>query len=337
MISKIAPIAAMALILGTAAHAAPKVGLIGVKEFEEEDLVYGVTDKDARERAAERIKKMRELKARLKLEMKVEGGILKGYTAAAKRTRPPAFISAREIPSMARVVGPSGTNTGIRLLSKVYLRWNSPSPPRVGDEYDTFAPALVMQSLSDPTIFDIGEVTDLNKMPGGYRPAGFLYETSGRVRITEIDKGLVEADVIQIRSMLRIGHRVMPAIPTYASVEPIYSPAETNAVVVAGFPVDRLSTTIGSFLFLNRGRRDGIQLGQMFESVENLRTDDGTVSNKTLYQGKVKVVYVSDSYSTAMITEQFDVIRIGSVLRGAQQPFTSDSTELPKVSSASDG
>lgn len=99
--------------------------------------------------------------------------------------------------------------------------------------------------------------------------------------------------------------------------------------------MDRLSTTVGSFIFLNRGRRDGVQLGQIFESVENLRTNDGTISNKTLTHGTIKVIYVSDAYSTGVITEQFDVIRMGSVLRGAQNPtgeFT-DPTELPTAAS----
>ncbi len=311
----------------------PKIG--GVRDYEEEDVLYGITDKDAKEKAAERLKKVREMKSRLNLEMKVEGGILKGYSMAAKKTRPPGFISAREVPSMARLVGPTDNMSGLRLHSKVFLRWNSPSPPKVGDEYDTFYPALVMQSIADSTQFDIGAVTDLNHMPSSMRPAGFLYEVSGRVRITEIDKGLVGADVIQVRSNLNIGDRVMPSMPTYASVEPVYSPSELNAVVVAGLPVDRLSTTVGSFIFLNRGRRDGVQLGQVFESVENLRTNDGTISNKTLTHGIVKVIYVSDAYSTGVITEQFDVIRMGSVLRGAQNPtgeFT-DPTELPTAAS----
>lgn len=253
-------------------------------------------------------------KKRVQDLVKFEGVDLKNLRKKNLSFEAPGFMSARQVAVSATVIGPITNSNSIRINDLIYLRWTGTSPQE-GEIYATVTPALVLQHKEDPTEFEIGVPNDMNTLPKNYRQAGYLYETTGLVKIVQITQGMVEARVINLRGQLKVGDRIIPPLPVYQSVPPVYSDGELTASIVSGHPVDRLSTTIGSYVYINRGMRDGVKLGQVFSAMEGVKLDTPVHETPQKYMGSVKVIYVSDAYSTAVIIKQFDLIRIGGLIR----------------------
>ena len=248
-------------------------------------------------------------------------GLRANFRKYMDRINVPGLISASALPEIAQVIGPGTIAGSFRLGDTIYLRWSGTPGPREGDRYHTFSPAIVMQSLLDPTEFQIRQrPAKLQDIPRDFRMAGFFYEVSGTVRVVRIRQGTVEAVIERLSGQLSTGDQLMPLLPVKPKITPVTGGIQLAAAVVAGSPSDRLSTTERSFIYINRGARDGIKEGRVFQAVESVRLEgpvSGPAPERSL--GEAMVVHVTDSYSTAIITKQFEVIRIGSLLKTRQE------------------
>jgi hypothetical protein len=254
-----------------------------------------------------------------------KAGLIQGakhvYREFNNRVRVPGFISAAPMPQLARIIGPKKSGSMLAHGDTLYIRWAGAPMPRVNDRYSVYSPAIVTQNLLQPTDFSVMKpLGRLDKLPKDNRLAGWFYESTGRIRVIRIRNGLVEATLEQVKGPIEVGDEIMPELPLLKNVMPIRSGIQLTAAVVCGNPWDRLSTTKRSFIYINRGSRDGIRVGRVFESIENVGIDQAIGGPAPLVSnGEAIVIHTTDSYSTAMITKQFDVIRIGSLLRTRQE------------------
>lgn len=252
----------------------------------------------------------------------------KMYRKYADKVYPPGFISSRPINKIAKIVGPDVHSTSFRTGDTVYLRWLGAPGPRVGDTYQTYHPMIVLQDLNDPTNFTVrAELSPEESIGRGIRLAGFFYEANGSLKITKVSQGLVEASIHQLNGTINLQDQLMPPIPAIEKLEKTEGGVQLAAAIVCGSPHDRLSTTKKSFIYVNRGSRDGIQVGRTFEAVESVNLDESNMTGPEVSVGEAVVVHTTESFSTAMITKQFDVIRIGSLLKTKQ---SGDHTQ-PKI------
>lgn len=242
------------------------------------------------------------------------------YAKFHNRVRVPGFISASPIPEVGRIVGPDNFESLFTMGNTLFVRWSGAPMPKVGDRYATYAPAVVLQNMDNPTDFDVFDAPGPNvSFPKGRRLAGYMYETTSRVKITKVEGGLVYAMIEQASGHVGVGDQLMQLPPLLDTITPIRTGMQISAAVVCGSPVDRLSTSQRSFLYINRGSRDGIRVGRVFESIENVKLDESVGGRAPeISNGEAVVVHVTDAYSTVMITKQFDVIRMGSLLRAQQ-------------------
>lgn len=265
------------------------------------------------------------------------------YREFNNRVRVPGFIAASPLPQLARIVGPKTKGQMLMQGDTLYIRWAGAPMPRVGDRYSTFTPAIVTQNLLIPTDFTVmNPLGRLDKLPKDNRLAGWFYEVTGRIRVLRIRGGLVEAMLEQVKGPVGVGDEIMPELPLLSNVTPIRSGIQLSAAVVCGSPWNRLSTTKRSYIYINRGSRDGIRVGRVFESIESVPLDQAVGgAAPVVSNGEAIVIHTTDSYSTAMITKQFDVIRVGSLLRSKQEsspvspkiPFEGFQDEAAKLGS----
>lgn len=247
----------------------------------------------------------------------IEGAVRKNYKSISDTVFIPGTASAAPMPEIARVVGPMGIATSYRIGDSIFLRWQGAPGPREGDRYSTFTPALILQNLQTPTEFSVVLRSEKNEKNDRYRRAGYFYESSGVIRITKVSQGLVEAVIENMSGQVAIGDQIMPTLPKIKLPKPVFGGIQLSAAIVSGSPADRITTTPRSFVYINRGARDGITVGRIFQSVETARLE-GDKKGPEMLAGEAIVVHVSDAYSVAMITRQFEAIRIGSLLRSKQ-------------------
>lgn len=227
----------------------------------------------------------------------------------------PGFIATKRQPPIARIVGPVRNFTSYSISERIYLSWDGSPAPRVGDYYSIYTPALTLQNKYDPKEFQ----TILDKGPGqeipeNYRLAGYLFEPNGEVKITDVNRGVVTAIITHAQKQINLGDRLMLPMPQFDSIEPVESGPELTATIMSGSPPERMSPTLGSFIYINRGSSDGVKIGRVFELLETVTLTDNPLIAPTESMGEVKVVYTTEFFSTALVTKQFNTMRMGANL-----------------------
>lgn len=281
--------------------------------------------------------------------------IKKTFSGFSDKVTPPGFISSIPMNRIATIVGPDFDHTAFLLGDTLYLRWTGAPGPRVGDVYATYKPMIVMQYIHDPTQFNVrSPIEPGESVPKSMRIAGYFYETNSHIKITKITQGLVQAVLLRANGPVALGDSIMQLIPTVKKLDISKSGVQIAAAVVCGSPPERISTSKRSFLYINRGARDGMRVGRVLESVESVKLD--SVTNPVgpeVSLGEAVIVHVTESWSTVMITKQFDVIRMGSLLKtkvygeesdpkviysnynkeksNVKDPFYEDFKEVPEV------
>lgn len=248
-------------------------------------------------------------------------GALRGlYRSLGERYEVPGFMSVRLNRSLGTIVGPDAVDSfGYPINSTVYIRWRSTTRPEVGELYAVYTPTVVLQNRHDYTDFKVRLNTAEAKSDlGKFEHAGYLYESNGTVEIVDVSRGIVKARVANNRSRITMRDQIMAPLPMQANISPLESPIRMTAAIVAGSPYENLSTSLGSFIYLNRGKRDGVKEGMVFQTLEPVNLIDAPPIRATGDLGEAMVVYASDAFSTAVITKQFNAIRIGSLLETAR-------------------
>lgn len=251
------------------------------------------------------------------------GSAKQSYREFSDRYLVPGFIRSAPLPEIGVLAGPASNRAAFfRVGDTTYFRWYGATEARAGDRYAIYSPKVVLQSIEDPTNFMAKSAGERKpEIPEGYRLAGYLYESNGTIKVVRLNQGMVEAKVESLTAPITLGAHLMPTIPMRSNIRPLHDAGiKLAAAVVLGSPMDRLSTTVRSFIHLNRGSRDGIREGQIFEAVESVPiavagSEVETMPGPDTSLGEAMVVYASDSFSTAVITKQFDVIRLGALLK----------------------
>jgi hypothetical protein len=261
-----------------------------------------------------------QLKEKSRRNFKIEGSIKNLFRSFASTIEVPGFVSARDLGNTATIVGPIRPQLNFGLGDTIYLRWTGSPAPKEGDIYAAYTPAVVLQNIEDLTDFTVIPWVDplKRKIPKGFRLAGYLYESNAEVHITKIANAVVEAKVDKLNGFVTLNDELMAPPPRYKEIQAINAGIQQSAVVVSGVPFERISPSPNTFIYLNRGSRDGVKIGRIYQALEEVKLQDPPAIVPQTSLGEAMVVYVSDAFSTAIITKQFDVIRVGALLKTKQ-------------------
>lgn len=250
----------------------------------------------------------------------LNSGILRRvFSTTTPHIKPPGFISTTRVGSLGIIVGGISKEVDTyHLSSNVYLRWRG-GKPNIGDIFAVYTPRVILQSKSNFTDFELfpSNSPALPEKLKIFHHAGFFYEINGEVEIVDNSENVIRARVINHGSAIRLGDELMKPLPIHTGIPRNYSAKRITASVVLGHPHDRISPAEGSFMYINRGTRDGVDVGTVFHTLEKVKLKHVPSIQKKVELGEAVVVYATTSYSTALVTKQWQTIRLGSLLESS--------------------
>ena len=232
-----------------------------------------------------------------------QSGRLAALSSNAVVLREIGFIEPRDLAQAATL---SGSREEKELLSsgdQAYLRFPKDRPIRAGERYSIFE-TDVDHPVKDP---DTGTVY------------GYLVKVSGDIVVDQIaGADMARGTITDVVDIIERGARISSAIRQFRRIEPRPSDVNLEARVVAAFsPAQFLAAE--RFVVLNRGRRDGVQVGNrnfvirrgdgyrgVLESWE--KTDLGSPKEVV---GELWVIDVRDNASVAWIARCSKELRVG--------------------------
>jgi hypothetical protein len=231
---------------------------------------------------------------------------LAALTSNAVVLREIGFIEARDLAQAATITGSREEKMILSSSDQAYLRFPKERPLKAGERYSVFE-------------------TDLNnpvKDPDTGKTYGYLVKVRGDIVIDQIaGADIARGTITDVVDTIERGARVSAAIRQFRRVEPRPSDVTLEGRIVAAFsPAQFLAAE--RFVVLNRGRRDGVQVGNRtfvirrgdgYRGVlEDWDKMDPTMPKEVV--GEVWVIDVRENASVAWIARSTKELKVGEVL-----------------------
>ncbi len=215
------------------------------------------------------------------------------------------YIEAKDMDQAATISGSREEKIMLSTSDQVYLRYPKGMPLHAGERYSVFT-----TDLDEPVVDSASGKT-----------YGYLVKLLGDVVINQIAENEVARGVlVDTVNPIERGARVSPFVRQFKRIEPRPSEVNLEARVIAKFAPNTLLSA-GFFVVLNRGKRDGVQVGNRTFVV---RRGDGYRGNLEGWEvhdpnspkevvGEILVVDVTDNASVAWIVRSTKELKVGEL------------------------
>jgi hypothetical protein len=215
------------------------------------------------------------------------------------------FIEAKDLEQAATISGSREEKIMLATSDQAYLRYPKQMPMRAGERYSVFETDL------DHPVVD----TTTGKT------YGYLVKILGDLVVDQItDNDVARGTLVDTVYPIERGARVSAFVHQFKRVEPRPSDVTLEARVIGTFAPNQLLGA-GHFVVLNRGKRDGVEVGNRTFVI---RRGDGYRANLQKWEihdpespkevvGEILVVDVRDNASVAWIARSSKELKVGEI------------------------
>jgi hypothetical protein len=228
-------------------------------------------------------------------------------------------------------------DTGFDKESKIQFRYKE------GFSINTFVTTNIVQDLGEIThgqkggmMFSINDHIyvkfdkSVNVMPGEFYSAyegmgkikhssservGYKYAISGTLKtIRKVDdkwECLVEDSVHPIYR----GNRITVYTPKIPRITKTFNARNVEATIIGGYAGVQTFYGLGNLVYLDRGRADGVEMGNVFEvyDFQDRLTGKKITKNPTYKIGEITVITLTDNFATGLVTNSIWEFKPGYV------------------------
>lgn len=178
----------------------------------------------------------------------------------------------------------------------VFLRFDEKIDVIPGDKFSVYNSA--------------GEKTHKNSDRKGYK-----YTIAGSVEVIQKHKGLWECNIIESATPISRGDRVTVYTPKIERITQTYNSRLIESVLISSYNDLQRYTSYGDVVYLDRGRADGVEIGNVFEvyGFKDRGTGKNITGDPAYKNGELTVITVTDNFSTALVSQSVRDFIVGDV------------------------
>ena len=226
-----------------------------------------------------------------------------GETAVMLRTL--GFIETKDLDQAATISGSREEKIMLSSGDQAYLRYPKQLPIKAGERYSVFE-TDIDHPLVDTTTG---------------KTYGYLVRIQGDLVVNQIaENDVARGTLVDTVFPIERGARVSAFVHQFKRIEPRPSDVSLEARVIGTFAPNQL-LGLGHFVILNRGKRDGVQVGNRTFVI---RRGDGYRANLQQWEihdkdspkevvGEILVVDVRDDASVAWIARSSKELKVGEL------------------------
>jgi hypothetical protein len=215
------------------------------------------------------------------------------------------FIEAKDLQDAAVISGSREEKIMLSSGDQAYLRYPKKQPLRAGERYSVF------ETDTDHPVVD--ETTG--------KTYGYMVRIKGDLVVNQIaENDVARGTLVDTLVPIERGARVSPFVRQFKRIEPRPSAVNLEARVISTFEPTILLGS-GNFVILNRGSKDGVQVGNRTfvirrgdgyrATLESWEKHDPTMPKEVV--AEILVVDVRDNASVAWVSRTTKELKVGEI------------------------
>jgi hypothetical protein len=221
-----------------------------------------------------------------------------------------AFVGAEDLKTSAEITGSTEDKVMLTEGDEVFLTYPSGKPPQIGKRY---------------AIYD---ATEPVAHPETGAKVGAYVELRGELQITEVKKDKkARGQVTYVTGVIERGHRVGPIKTQFKDIEPVVADRNLEGIIVAVIDDPDLIGE-GAVVFVDRGKKDGVKPGNVFQVVR--RGDAYDPEHKLPKAGQDDRRFPDERIGEIIVVDTANTLSVGLMTTSIEEAFVGDHVVLRK-------
>lgn len=155
-----------------------------------------------------------------------------------------------------------------------------------------------------------GEVSHENSDRKGYK-----YTIIGQIKVLGRIENKWEVEILETYAPVKRDDRITVYTPKIDKITKTFSNQVIEAAIMQAYTNLRKNISFGDIVYLDRGRADGVEVGNVFEAYgfKDRITGRTITSQPTYKNGELTVITLTDNFATALVTQSKRDFFIGDI------------------------
>lgn len=195
------------------------------------------------------------------------------------------FITTNVVQDLGEIEATQKEAIFIQKFDKIYVKFDNSVKVKPGDKFSVYSAA--------------GKSTHAISDRSGYK-----YYISGQVKAIRKINHLWECEVFDLTGMVSRKDRLTVYTPKINRITKTFNKRNIEGAIIDTFKDTINGISFGDVVYLDRGRADGVELGNVFElfSFKDYGTEKKITPDPTYKIGEAIVITLTDNFSTVLIT-----------------------------------
>ena len=195
------------------------------------------------------------------------------------------FITTNVVQDLGEIEATQKEAIFIQKFDKVYVNFDNSVKIKPGDKFSIYSAA----GKSKHVISD---------------RSGYKYYISGQIKAIRKINHVWECEVFDLTGMVSRKDRITVYTPKINRITKTFNKRNIEGAIIDTFKDTINGISFGDVVYLDRGRADGVELGNVFElySFKDYGTEKKITPDPTYKIGEAVVITLTDNFSTVLIT-----------------------------------
>ena len=196
------------------------------------------------------------------------------------------FISSNIVQYLGEVHAAQVNSSNLGIHDIVYVKFDSQVNVSNGDQFSIYATEGIVEHKSSER-------------------KGYRYTIKGHIRVNKKKDDLWECEVTYISESIHRGDLITLFTPSENKILTTYNQRNIEAVVIDSYDKGRSLWSYGDVLYIDRGRADGVELGNIFVlySFKDRYSNNKITPNPTYEIGELTVITLTDNFATVLVSQ----------------------------------